>query len=204
MPDLCSVADVKASLELTTDDHDALIADLIMAASAVIPQRYQRELIGETGGTRTFAVRERLVDLAPYDLRAGATVTLHPEEGGQALTADQDYVLLPEGGARLGGSYQRLRLSSRLVLDSTLAQEFGHARLQIAGDWGCYAGTATLDESLRRGAVLTVSSWMDRAVAEYAMAADEGRALRPDNFGSYAIPAAAHSIFLPWARIGTP
>jgi hypothetical protein len=204
--DLCTVADVKSSLELTTTDNDTLIQSLITAASYAIPQRYQREFIGPTGGTRSFAVGRygRLVDLAPYDLRSGGTLTLHPEESATALTLDQDYVLLPDGGHPLGGTYLKARLSSRLVFNSTLYREFGQARLRVTGNWGTAAPSSAVDETIKRGAVLTVSSWMDRAVAEFALGeGGDGRALRPDRFGTYAIPSAAHSLLMPWGRIGT-
>ena len=198
---LCSVEDVKSSLELTTSDYDDLIANLVTAASFAIPQRYQREFAPVSGGTRTFSVCSRLIDLAPYDLRSG-TLTLHPEETATVLVENSDYVLLPQGGARVGGTYQRLRLSSRLVLNSNLYREFGEARLQIAGNWG----PATIDPAVTRAAVLTVSSWLDRAVAAYAVnpLADDGREIRPDRFVNYAIPQAAHSILMPWSRLGTP
>lgn len=202
---LCSVDDVQTALESPNADED-LIQALINSASSAIAQRYQREFVGPTGGTRSFPVRERLVDLAPYDLRGTtAAVTLHPEEAAQALTLNGDYMLLPEGGSRLGGTYMQIRLSGRLVLNSTLYREFGQARLQVAGDWGLFSAGA-VDESVKRACALTVASWLDRAVAEYALSplSEDGRLMRPDQFGTYAIPSSAHSLLSPWGRLGTP
>jgi hypothetical protein len=200
---LCSVDDVKNYLEVTNTDSDDLILDSIVAASSILPERYQREFVGPTGGTRTFALRSRLLDLAPYDLRSATSVTLHPEETATALTANSDYELRPVGGARLGGTYLHIALSPRLNLSSTVAREFGHARLQVIGNWGCFS-TGAVDASVKRAAVITAASWTDRAIAEYALAGEEPREVRPDRFATYGVPAAAHGILALWGRLGTP
>jgi hypothetical protein len=200
---LCSVDDVKGYLELTTNDSDDLILQSIVAASSIIPERYQREFIGPSGGTRTFSARGYLVDLAPYDLRTVTSVTMHPEETAQALVVDSDYLLRPQGGFRLGGTYWHIRLSPRVNLSSTVFREFGEARLQVIGDWGCFS-TGAVDASVKRAAVFTAAAWTDRAVADYGLAGEEPRELRPDRFATYGIPAAAHAILSPWGRLGTP
>src|SRR5262245_33067434 len=202
---LCTVQEVKDAIESTVTTDDDLIQGYIVAASSAIAERYQREFIGPTGGTRTFMVGYHgpIVDMAPYDLRSGGTVTLHPEEGGTALASGSDYMLWPDGGARLGGTYQQIRLSGRLQMNSTLSREFGHARLQVAGNWGCFTGGA-IDPTVRRGAVLTVAGWLRKSMAELPFGLEEGREIRPDLFVNYAIPAAAHSLLSPWARLGTP
>jgi hypothetical protein len=200
---LCSVDDVKNYLELTTTDSDDLILQSIVAASSILPERYQREFIGPSGGTRTFSARGFLVDLAPYDLRTVTSVTIHPEETAQALTVDSDFLLRPQGGFRLGGTYWHIRLSNRVNLSSTVYREFGEARLQVIGDWGCFS-TGAVDASVKRAAVFTAAAWTDRAVADYGLAGEEPRELRPDRFATYGIPAAAHAILAPWGRLGTP
>lgn len=200
---LCSVDDVKHSLELTTTNTDDLIQGLIGAASVAFGQRYQREFTETTGGTRYFGLRDRLLDLAPYDLRTVTSMTLHPEESPVTLTADADYMLMPQGGHPLGDTYQQVRFSRRLRFISTVAREFGEARVRIVGDWGIF-GAVPVSEDVRRAAVLTVSSWMDRAVSEYSALIEEGRELRPDRAATWAIPYAAHTLLLPWARLGTP
>jgi hypothetical protein len=201
---LCTVQEVKDAIETDSDVDDDLIQGYIVAASSAISQRYQREFLGPTGGTRTFSVGRYpgIVDMAPYDLRSG-TVILHPEEGGSALVGNSDYMLWPEGGARLGGTYLQIRLSGRLVLNSTLATEFGHARLQVAGDWGCFTGGA-IDPVVRLGTARVVAGWLRKSMAELPFGLEEGREIRPDLFVNYAIPAAAHSLLSPWARLGTP
>lgn len=197
---LCSVDDVKGYLELTNTDSDDLIQASVSAVSSILPERYQREFVGPSGGTRSFPVTGRLIDLAPYDLRSVGAVTLHPEETATVLAANSDYQLRPVGGYRMGGTYLHIRLSSRLELNSTLMREFGEAQLQVAGNWGCFS-TGSVDESVKRAAVITAASWVDRAVADYGMAGEDPRELRPDRFGSYAIPFAAHAILSPWSRL---
>jgi hypothetical protein len=200
---LCSMDDVKEYLELTTDDSDDVILTSVVAASSILPERYQREFVGPTGGTRTFQLRSRLLDLAPYDLRSATSVTLHPEEVAQTLTANSDYELRPVGGARLGGTYLHIALSPRLNLSSTVAREFGFARLQVIGNWGCFS-TGAVDASVKRAAVITAAAWTDRAISEYALAGEEPREVRPDRFSSYGVPSAAHAILSMWGRLGTP
>lgn len=203
--DLCSVQEVKDLIESTNTVDDDLIQGHITAASSLIPERYQREFIGPTGGTRTFNVGRygSIVDMAPYDLRTGGTIVLHPEESGATLVSGSDYMLWPQGGARLGGTYLQIRLSGRLQMNSTLAREFGEANIRVAGNWGCFTGGA-IDPSVRRGCALTVASWLRRGMGELPFGLEEGREIRPDLFVNYAIPAAAHSILSPWARLRTP
>lgn len=59
-------------------------------------------------------------------------------------------------------------------------------------------------EDVRRAAVITVSSWLDRGIADYTSLVEDGRELRPDRSSTWAIPYAAHTLLQPWARLGTP
>jgi uncharacterized phiE125 gp8 family phage protein len=199
--DLVTLAEVKAQLEVTTSGDDALLGALITAASRAIARRYVREFAPKTASqTRRFRVEGRLVDLAPHDLRSASSVTLHPESGSpMALVADQDYALEPLGGS-LGGSYLRLRLSTRTSLASAFADAFGFAQLDIAGAWGLF-DTVEVPEDIKRACIVTVGAWSDRAVAQYAIEADAGWEIRPDRASTWAIPSAAHRLLEPWARV---
>ncbi|MGE0025703.1 MAG: hypothetical protein AB7O78_01690 [Thermoleophilia bacterium] len=200
---LCSVDDVKTTAEIDNTASDDLIESLVVAASAVLPERYQREFVGPTGGTRSFPVRGGLIDLAPFDLRTPGAVILHPEESATSLVRDQDYQLRPEGGFQPGATYTAIRLSPRLNLSSTLQREFGEARLQVAGDWGCFPEGQVVG-SVRRAAAVTAASWIDRAVSDIAIIGEDPRELRPDRFSTWAVPYAAHAVLSTWGRLGTP
>ena len=53
----------------------------------------------------------------------------------------------------------------------------------------------TAIEDVKRAAIVTVGSWLDRAVAEYAAVGDtDPRLLRPSSSASWAIPPAAWSL----------
>lgn len=201
--DMCTIADVRAQGEMqsTQTTSDALIQSLITAASRIIVTRYEREFTPQSSGTRRFRVDSRVVTLSPFDLRAVTAVTLHPESGSpQTLTMDTGYSLAPVNGSRVLGTFHTLRLASRLPLTSSYATAFGHALVAVTGDWGAFT-TASVPDDLRRGCVLTVASWLDRAIADYSLQGDDGRGLRPGGFGGWPIPAAAHRIFQPYARM---
>lgn len=202
---LCSVQEVKDALETNNTVDDDLIQSYIVAASQILPTRYQCEFLGPTGGTRTFEVGRYggIVDLAPYDLRSGGTVTLHPEEGGAALVNNSEYLLWPVGGTKLGGTYRQIRMSGRLQMNSTIAREFGYSQLRVVGDWGMFTGGA-IDPQVRRGCAVTVAGWLRRSMNELPFGLEEGREIRPDLFVNYAVPAAAHAVLAPWGRLGTP
>jgi hypothetical protein len=139
------------------------------------------------------------VDLAPYDLRLATAVTLHPEGDDDQVLTDTQYMLEPVGADPLTDTFNRLRVASALSLASTTLTEFGYALLDITGAWGCW-DAVSVPENVRRACVLTVGSWMDRAVAEYAMDTDGGRQIIPDRGATYAIPMAAHRLLEPYDR----
>jgi hypothetical protein len=200
--DLCTTADVRTALELTSTDSDTLIGDLITAASRAILNRCQRELTPKTSdATRRFRVEGYRVELAPYDLRSATTVTLHPEsDTPQTLTTDEGYSLQPVNGASLGGTFLSLLLAIDVSLESTYRYRFGHALLDIEGAWGCF-DTADVPEELQRACIITVGSWLDRAVAAYGISMDDARDPRPDRASTWAIPAAAYRLLQPWDRM---
>ena len=180
---LCTLAQVKDAIGITGTADDGRIAALIAEATQTIMRRYGREFVPHSTVTRSFRVRHTLVDLAPFDLRSVVSVTLQP--GARVLTVD-DYWLLPIGGMERTGTFTRLML--RGVPDGDMAW------LEINGAWGCWADAATVPEDIRRAAIETVASWLDRPAASIAGIVElaEPHLQRPSTATSWDIPASAH------------
>lgn len=199
--DLTTLAYVKRSVDLAGTGKDALIGDLITAASQAINSRYERELTPLTASeTRRFRLRVRpdgrahFLDLAPSDLRGNpTTVTLNPQDSSPTvLVRDEDYTLLPAGGHRTTGTYLLLELARDLNLRSSFSDRFGSALVDVAGAWGAWA-TASVPEEIQRACAVTVGSWLDRAVEEYGDDGDPRQAF-PTRPRTWAIPDAAHAL----------
>ncbi len=158
-------------------------------------RRYGREFVPWTVATRTFAVRSRLIEIAPHELRSATSVVLSPgTPDAQTLVENTDYALLPVGGAERTGTFLQLRLSAGFTVRSDLLGRFGFAQLQITGAWGAWADATTVAEDIRRAAIETVLSWLDRpsaSVAGLQELIDPHRALAPTAQG-WDIPLSAH------------
>src|SRR5262249_20112108 len=137
--DLCTLSDVRASLELPVSDtsRDSLISSLITSASEAIMNEVDREFAPVTASaTRRFRVDGLLLNLAPYDLRTVATMTANPESTSPVtLAVTTDYELLPVGSP--AGTYTSVGFSAYATwLYSQTAFQFGHALVDINGAWG--------------------------------------------------------------------
>lgn len=176
---LCTLAQVKDALGIVSAADDARITALIAEATQTIVRRYGREFVPHTTAVRSFRVRHTLVDLAPFDLRAVTAMTLQP--AARVLTT-ADYWLLPIGGMVRAATFTQVRLRFE-------ADDF--AWLEINGAWGCWADAATVVEDIRRAAIETVASWLDRGVAPVTELGEPYRALAPTATG-WDIPASAH------------
>jgi hypothetical protein len=208
--DLIGPNDLLAQMELSTL-AGTLSGPLITAASRAIENHCQREFAYPSNGagtvTRTFAVPSSLViDLAPYDLRGVTSIVIHPESSTPGTLTSSDYRLRPVGGDRKSSTYYRLQLSPALstVWQSDSALYFGGPEITVAGSWGCYSGTNTMPDDIKRACVVTVTAWLDRAMAEYGITVEDGNSISPNPASTYAIPSAAYSLLQPWRRIGTP
>ena len=200
--DWVTSAEVKTVLEISGGGRDAAIAAAITAASRALNRRIGRELTPRTDdATRTFAIQPQLctendgaiVPLRPHDLRAITTATLHPGEGSATdLVADRDYALWPLGPSPLTGTWTKLKLARAVWgLGSTFQSAFGVAKLQIRGSWGAWA-TSSVPEDIKRACIVTVGSWIDKAIAEYGdRSGDEPRVMQRSVFEGYAIPRSA-------------
>jgi len=195
---------VKDQLEISGTGRDTLLDAAITAASNALNRRCKREITPRsTAVTRTFSFEPAVsdearitVDLAPYDLRTATTVTLNPEDSSPTvLTSGVDYSLWPVGGRHTTGTYTGVRLSRYVSgLWSTFANDFGEAKLSVLGDWGVW-DTANVPEDVKRACIVTVGSWIDKAIADYGGDfGDQPRVMQATMFDGYAIPRAALNI----------
>lgn len=200
--DLCTVADVESAMEATSTPASVatLIQTFITAASSLIENQYQRNFAPRSAQTYTFKVIGFSVDLAPHDLRTATTVTLDPQGTATVLAATQ-YRLSPSGAESNLGTYTNVQLSRLQNLYSSSVTNFGYTELGILGDWG----PATIPPDVQRACALTVASWLSARLNNQTSnllgdLAEDGRDLRPDRFGGFAIPFDAHMIFRQYER----
>lgn len=200
--DWVTTQQVKDQLEITGTGRDTVIGACISSASRALNRRAQRELTPLTSpATRNFRVpilssREGvLVDLAPYDLRTVTTAKLHPELASPTtLVANTDYVRWPVGADPVTATYTEIKLASDLTLRSSFSDRFGFAQLEIVGAWGAWT-TADVPEDVKRACIVTVGSWIDKAIGEYGDEfADGARGFQRSVFAGYAVPLSALGI----------
>lgn len=199
--DLCSLSDVRQALELPTADtsRDALIGVLITVASDAIMNETEREFAPVTASaTRRVKFTSLSIDLAPYDLRTVATLTVHPESSSPiVLVATSEYQLLPIPSPT--GTYQRILISALRpdVLASTTPFNFGYALVDINGAWGF----ASVPTNVNRACVETVISWLRKDVGAFDLGdlAEPGRGLLPRD--AFPIPTKAWMLLKPFRRL---
>lgn len=195
--DLCTTAQVKADLEITVSTWDTLIASLISSASVAIMRRSSREFAPQTSAsTRDVRATGRVVDLAPYEVRTVTSVVLDPASANTTLTTSQ-YQLV--AAPNTSTTSVLLRIGESVALPYALT-EFGGFTVRIVGDWGAWS-TATVPDDVRRACIVTVGSWMDRAVAEYGVDTGDGRGVSPASAGTWAVPGAAYTLLQPYLRM---
>lgn len=193
--DMTTLDEVKQQLEIRTDERDPVVAMLISAASEAINQRCRRELTPRsTAVARTFAVRSKTLSLRPYDLRSVSALVFDPSGVNVTLTA-ADYRLGPAGGWSLTGTFTRVQLARSFALHGTALAEFGEADLRVTGDWGAW-DTPDVPEAVRRACIVTVGSWIDRAVAEYGDLVEEQPGVTAARARTWAVPSAAYDLLL--------
>ena len=200
---LCTLAQVKDAVGIVGAADDARITALIAEVTQAIMRRYGREFVPHTTAMRTFGLRHHLVDLMPHELRHATSVVLHPESASpRSLIPNVDYVLLPIGAAEQTKTFLQMRVSARVSLSSEMATNFGVAQLQITGSWGAWADATAVAEDVRRAAIETVLSWLDRPAAAMAGIQELGethRQLAPTAQG-WDIPLSAHRKLVIYSR----
>lgn len=188
---LCSLADVRTSLELGPSEttRDELILSLIPVASDMINTYCEREFAPVTvGATRRFKIdtRSPLVDLAPYDLQSATAVKLHPETASPiTLVAGTDYVLAPVTTDE--AVFTSVRLSGFLNIVSSTLVRFNYALLDITGTWGF----PTIPTKVNEACSDAVSAWLRRDVPSLGLNLNDGSNLSPDFTASFDLPLSA-------------
>src|SRR5262245_24409527 len=201
--DLCSLADVRAALELPAADtsRDTLISSLITAASVAIMAEVQREFAPVTASaTRRFRTEGLVLSLAPYDLRTVTSLTVNPESSSPyTAVATQDYQLEPIGSPT--GTFTSVQFSAYLTAltggQTTFA--FGYTIVDINGAWGF----ASVPLDVNRATVVTVASWLRKDVTALIAAAemDVGGGIAPGFPATMEIPNAAKRLLHPYYKL---
>lgn len=189
--DLTTVAAVKAQLETSATSADAVIADLVTAASAAIRTWTSREFAGPDDETRSFdvdgyAARSRF-GLRIGDLRSAPTeVTFLDRTGVGTLDPLTDLEYLP--------LVRRLGVDPITNLRTSGAAPFGFGSgvLQVRGDWGWPA----VPEDVEQAAIVTVRSWLRQDSNRWAnmYEGDDGRIIAPTPEGGFMLPVAARQL----------
>ena len=191
---LTTLEEAKEQLEIATAQRENLLRMLVPAASAAIADRCHRELAPRVASaTRSVRARARVFSLAPYDLRALTTVRVDPAGAADTLAA-ADYQLA--GPHPLTGTVQALKLARGVALEAyTAFSEFGEVEVELQGSWGAW-NTEDVPDSVRRACVVTVGSWLDRAVAEYGagVAEETDSGLVPVRARTWGIPRTAYDL----------
>jgi hypothetical protein len=199
---LCTLADVRDELETPDNQRtrDEKILGLIPPVSAQIMREYEREFAPVTASAARiypWDPSQRVVDLAPNDLRSTTLVRLYPEEATPAtLTLNSDYVLAPVGDP--DGIYTSLRISGFVVARSTTFYRFGFINVEVTGAWGW----ATIPPEVNRAAALTVAAQLRRDIASLGLTQITGDPPDsiPDMPTNYSIPPAARRLLAPFRR----
>lgn len=192
--DMVTTAEVRTRLEIEGTKRDPLIASTVTAASRAINAHCHRELTPRTAAaTRRIEVRGFLVNLSPYDLRTATTVTLDPDGSPTVLAVHTDYEPTPMGADPYTSTYTEILISRFVSLQTNKMQSFGRADISIAGAWGAW-DTVDVPAEVRNACMVTVGSWIDKAVSAYGETIEDGRSIMPSFFQSLAIPKAAWSL----------
>lgn len=206
--DLCTIADVKTELEISSDTtRDDTIQAVITGVSRAIHRMVEREFKTEATGatTRRFELRvgSLTLDLNPYDLNSanGLTVTLHPETSAPlALSITTDFQLQPTTKTT---TYQSIRISGKTsnLFTSDTARNFGYTLVDVASAaWGF----ASVPEDVKRAAIITACANLDRRLDAFSLAAndlvDMEAGVQPARQPAFSIPMAALVLLNPYRR----
>lgn len=207
--DLCSLAEVRAELELPQSDttRDSLIEAQIVSLSRAISVYCSREFATLASGstTRRFELPNgsTFVDLDPYDLRSASPVTvkLNPEEtgGGTTLTVTRDYQLTP---TQPRDTFMGIRINPEVsgLHNSDTCRNFGYTLVDVTStQWGFSAVPA----DVKRSCIVAVAANLDRRLDAFGVTqdlVDPDAGIQPLRAASFAIPTASLAMLAPYRR----
>lgn len=207
--DLCTVADVKTELEISSDtSRDTVIQAVITGVSRAIHEMCQREFVCEVSQAQNVVRKFRLdggsylLDLNPYDLHDYTTlgVTIHADEPEEYELQDGEFTWEPYGTR---WTYELIRFSSDLTSlhNSTFTRNFGFTKVNVSSrHWGF----ASVPEDVKRAAIVATCANLDRRLDAYALAAndlvDMDAGVQPARQPAFSIPMAALVLLNPYRR----
>ncbi len=181
--DLITLAELKARLETTEDEADAVLNAVITGASAAIAQHTSRLYVPEAGATKVRAASAwPSGGLWIGDIRTVTSVAVQDADGVTTATlTGSDFVLEPR--SRVTGPAYAIRPKS--TVSAALGTDYA---LSITGDWGWAAVPAHVVEAC----VTTCRAWLRQDGARWAGIPDPG--------GDYMVaPTPAPTWMLPMA-----
>jgi hypothetical protein len=210
--DLCTVADVKQELEITSDtSRDAVIQSIITGVSRAIHTMTEREFKcddppaeGEKT-TRKFKAHPGswFIDLAPYDLFDidETIVTIHPDQPEEFVLSNTEWAAEPVGAR---WTFMSIRISNDVtnLHNSEFTRDFGYTIVSIAS--ACWA-FPSVPEDVKRAAIISVAANLDRRLDAYSFAAgnelvDMDAGVQPARQMAFSIPMAALVLLNPYRR----
>ena len=208
--DLCTVADVKTELEISSDTtRDTVIQAVITGVSRAIHEMCQREFVCEVSQAqqvhRYFRLEpgSLLVDLNPYDLHDTTTlgVVIHPDEPEEYELAAGEFVAEPYGTR---WTYETIRISADVsnLFNSDFTRNFGYTKVEVnARHWGF----ASVPEDVKRAAIIATCANLDRRLDAYALAANDlvdiDSGIQPARQPAFSIPMASLVLLNPYRRV---
>ena len=174
-----SLAEAKAHLRVDTDDEDALISSLIVAARLLVERALGLALVTQGWSYFLDAWPERgCITLPLGPVQAVSAVTLHDDNGG-ATVLDAD-----------GYAVDVLSAPARLVLTSALpsAETRSFNGFEVAFTAG-FGDAADVPQPIRQALLLLVALWF------------EGRAPVELGSGAQEVPAIAAGLLQPYRRV---
>ena len=208
--DLCTVADVKNELEISSDSsRDTVIQAVISGVSRAIHTMCEREFVCEVDQSQDVARVFRLqygslvVDLNPYDIHdtTGLSVVIHPDEPEEYTLASGEFVAEPLGAR---WTYESVRISSEVsnLFNAEFTRNFGYTKVRVESQqWGF----DDVPEDVRRAAIIATCANLDRRLDAYAFTpandlVDMESGVQPARQMAFSIPMSSLLLLNPYRR----